>query len=217
MKITQLGHSGLLVEVADTRILIDPGTFTPGFEDVRDLDAILVTHQHPDHCDPDRMPALLRGNPGARVLAEPQTAAQLGEKGMDVDDLTTASEFTFGAVTAHTVGNQHAVIHADIPRIDNVGIVLRADGEPAFFHPGDAIDAEPGDVDVLGVPINAPWCAMKETIEFVRRIAPQRFVPIHDGLLQARGRKIYLDQIDRLSGDAVRLVDLADSGAVDVG
>lgn len=209
MIVTQLGHSCLLVEIADTRVLLDPGGFTPGFEDVRDLDAILITHQHPDHCDVERLPQLLRGNPDARVLAEPQTAAQLAEKGIDVDDLTTATQFTFGPVTAHTVGRQHAVIHADIPRIDNVGVVLRAAGEPALFHPGDAIDAEPGDVDILGLPINAPWCAMKETIEFARRIGPGRFVPIHDGLLQPRGRKIYLDQIDRLTGENVRLVDLA--------
>ena len=209
MMVTQLGHSCLLVEIADTRILLDPGGFTPGFEDLRDLDAILVTHQHPDHCDLDRMPALLAANPRARVLAEPQTAAQLTERGLDVADLATDATFAIGPVTAYTVGKQHAVIHADIARIDNTGVVLRADGEPALFHPGDAIDADPGPVDVLAVPINAPWCAMKETIEFVRRVAPPRFVPIHDGLLQARGRTIYLSQIDRLTGDDVQLVDLA--------
>ncbi|QQS00747.1 MAG: MBL fold metallo-hydrolase [Austwickia sp.] len=210
MIVTQLGHSCLLVEVADVRILIDPGGFTPAFEEVRDLDAVFVTHQHPDHCDVERLPALLRGNPQARVLVEPQTAAQLGERGMDVDDLASGREFTIGGLTVETVGEMHAVIHADIPRICNVGVVLRADGEPVLFHPGDAIDADPGRVDVLAVPINAPWCAMKETIEFVRRVGPGRFVPIHDGLLQPRGRSVYLGQIDNLTGPDVRLVDLAD-------
>lgn len=213
MIVTQLGHSCLLVEAADTRILIDPGGFTPGFEGVRDLDAVLVTHQHPDHCDIERMPALLRGNPAARVLAEPQTAAQLGEHGMTVEDLATRREFALGAVTVQTVGELHAVIHADIPRIHNVGVVLRADGEPALFHPGDALDADPGQVDVLAVPVNAPWCALRETIDFVRRVAPGSFVPIHDGLLQPRGRSVYLGQLDRLSGDDVRLVDLGDGAA----
>ena len=36
-----------------------------------DLDAVLVTHQHPDHLDPQNLPALLAANPSAMVLVEP--------------------------------------------------------------------------------------------------------------------------------------------------
>ena len=44
-----------------------------------------------------------------------------------------------------------------VPRCTNVGVVLQADGEPSLYHPGDAYDGEPGEVDVLAVPLNAPW------------------------------------------------------------
>ena len=64
MRITHLGHACLLVEMADTRLLIDPGTFADDLSDVRDLSAVLVTHQHPDHLDPERLPALVAANPG---------------------------------------------------------------------------------------------------------------------------------------------------------
>lgn len=214
MFVTHLGHSCLLVESADTRILVDPGGFTDGFERVRDLDAVLITHQHADHCDTERLPVLLRANPAARLLAEPQTAGQLADLGIEAEDLAGGAQFDVGGVACHTVGARHAVIHADIPRIDNIGVVFRATGEPSLFHPGDALDAEPGAVDVVAVPINAPWCAMKETVDFVRRIAASRFVPIHDGLLQPRGRELYLRQIDRLAGEAVEKLDLAGRGAV---
>ncbi len=219
MRLTSFGHSCLLVEVADLRVLLDPGTFSSGFEQLRDLDAVLVTHQHPDHCDPDRFAPLVEANPGARVLLETQTADKLRDGGLrrDVETLTSGTDVTLesrgSALTVSPVGQRHAIIHADIPRIDNTGVVLRADGEPSFFHPGDALDAEPGDVDLLGVPLNAPWCAMKETIEFVRRIGAPRFVPIHDGLLAENGRELYLRQVTNLSGeviDGLSVLDLAD-------
>ncbi|NUO91104.1 MAG: MBL fold metallo-hydrolase, partial [Dermatophilaceae bacterium] len=44
MRVTHLGHACLLVEIAGRRLLIDPGTFSTGFEQLTELDAILVTH-----------------------------------------------------------------------------------------------------------------------------------------------------------------------------
>ncbi|MDO5710722.1 MAG: MBL fold metallo-hydrolase [Micrococcales bacterium] len=223
MRLTHYGHSCLLIEIADHRILFDPGTFSAGFEDLRNLNAIVVTHQHPDHCDPDRFGPLAEANPGARVLLEAQTADQLREQGRlprGFDVLTPGREVTFETVTLRPVGQRHAIIHADIPAIDNTGVVLRADGEPSLFHPGDALDAEPGDVDILCVPVNAPWCAMKETVDFVRRIGAPQLVPIHDGLLGENGRELYLRQIGNLAGqtiDGLQVRDLAGRGAVAVG
>lgn len=224
MRLTHFGHSCVLVEIGDRRILLDPGAFSAGFEELRGLDAIVVTHQHPDHCDPVRFGPLAQANAGARLLLEAQTADQLADSlGSRIEALVPGEEVTLDAVTLRSVGQRHAIIHADIPRIDNTGVVLSAAGEPTLFHPGDALDAEPGEVDILCVPVNAPWCAMKETIEFVRRIGSTTLVPIHDGLLQPRGRELYLRQITNLGGgtpDApgtrtVAFTDLAGAGAVD--
>ena len=219
MRLTSFGHSCILVEIADQRLLFDPGTFSSGFEELRDLHAILVTHQHPDHCDPERFGPLVEANPGARVLLEPQTSEQLREQGTlrrDVETLTSGADLSLDggshAVTVRCVGQRHAIIHADIPRIDNTGVVLQAPGEPSFFHPGDALDADPGQVDILGVPINAPWCAMKETVDFVRRIGAPRFVPIHDGLLASNGRELYLNQITNLGSQVIDDLEVVDLG-----
>ena len=62
----------------DTTVLFDPGNFSHGFEGITGLSAILITHQHPDHADTERLPALVDANPEAALYADPQTAAQLG-------------------------------------------------------------------------------------------------------------------------------------------
>lgn len=215
MELTLLGHSCVLIEAAGQRVLIDPGTFS-AFDDVSDLDAVLVTHQHADHLDMERLPALLQRNPGASLHTDPDTAEILAGEEIPVTRNQPGEVFTFGDLTITPVGAQHAVITEYIPRISNVGLYLTAPGEASFFHPGDALDAEvPGDVDLLGVPVNAPWCAVKETVEFVRRLAPSAVMPIHDALLAEQGRDIYLRHIAGFGRDGgVPVRDLHGAGTL---
>ena len=71
MRLAHLGHAAVLVETTAARILLDPGNVGDGWHPLTDLDAVLVTHQHPDHLDPERLPALLAANPRAKVYVEP--------------------------------------------------------------------------------------------------------------------------------------------------
>ncbi len=110
------------------------------------------------------------------------------------------------------VGELHAFNHAAMPRIPNVGVVLRADGEPSLFHPGDAYDGEPGKVDVLAHPLSAPWAASRDSIAFVGRIAPKVFIPIHDALLSDVGHRMYSGHIEQFSGvEGLTYVPLRDA------
>lgn len=206
MQITHLGHSSVLVEMAGRRILIDPGNFSDAWHSLTDLDAILVTHLHPDHIDPQHVPALIAANPQAAVHVEPQV--------LTVVDLPTArpvradTSLDLGGVTVAAVGGLHAVIHRDIPRIGNVGLVVSAEGEPVLFHPGDSLEAVPSGVDVLAVPAYGPWAAMKETVDFVRAAASPQGFCIHDGLLNERGWNLVFNRINEMTG--TRLTDLRD-------
>ncbi|USQ75038.1 MBL fold metallo-hydrolase [Ornithinimicrobium cryptoxanthini] len=216
MDITHLGHSCVLLEVADQRILVDPGNFSD-IADVRDLTAVLVTHQHPDHVDPAQLAGLLDRSPDARVLLEPESVGQLAEAAGEhrdrLESMPSGTDIELGPVTVSPVGHRHAFIHDFVPRIDNVGLVIRADGEPTLFHPGDALDAEPGPVDVLLVPVSAPWARVGDTVTFVRRIAPTRAIPIHDGLLNDTGREMYLRHISSFGADGgLEVLDLREQG-----
>jgi L-ascorbate metabolism protein UlaG (beta-lactamase superfamily) len=206
MQITRFGHAALLVETSGSRILIDPGTFS--VDEVfllTGLDAIVVTHQHPDHLDRDRVPALLENNPGALLLCDPETAAMLdaGDWAENADGLETR----VGEVTLRGVGAQHAVILPMIPRIGNVGVLVTALGEPTLFHPGDTYEHVPAGVDVLALPLSAPWAKSSETVDFAQRIAPSVLFPIHDCTISELAYGVYWGQVAGHGGveDARRL------------
>ena len=126
-----LGHAAVLAETDGARILIDPGNLSDAWHSLTDLDAVLVTHQHPDHLDPQNLPALLAANPATIVLrAIDPRADHLGELpslGEHVTGFAPDSQMTVSDVLVTAVGGQHAVIHRDIPRIGNVGYVLRSE------------------------------------------------------------------------------------------
>lgn len=207
MQITRFGHSALLVETSAARILVDPGTLSvPETFELTDLSAIVVTHQHADHLDQARLPGLLAANPDALLIADPQTAGlvEVGRWEANTDGL----EVVVGDLTLRGVGEQHAEILPAIPRIANVGVLVAADAGPRLFHPGDSLASVPAGVDVLAAPLSAPWCKLRETVDFVTSVAPTTLIPIHDGTLSGPGRSVYWNQLVAHGGVAdARLVE----------
>lgn len=206
VKITRMGHAAVLIEASDTRILIDPGVLSvdAAFE-LEALDGIVVTHQHPDHVDRERIGNLIQRNDGATLLCDPETADLL-EAGTWTAH-THDDESYIGGLTVLGVGAQHAEIVPQLPRVANTGVLVSAEGEPTFFHPGDSYEHAPDGVDVLALPLTAPWAKVSETVEFVRRVSPSTLFPIHDAGVSEIGHGLYWGHVMNFGGveDARRL------------
>ncbi|HET9519175.1 MAG TPA: MBL fold metallo-hydrolase [Actinoplanes sp.] len=201
MHITKYSHSCLRI-TGDGVLVVDPGVFSERSA-LDDADAVLITHEHPDHVDVAALAAACAGNPDLVVHAHPDVLAKLGVPARPIEPGQTISVAGLD-VTAY--GGQHAIIHPDIPRVANLGYLI-ADGAGTLYHPGDSF-VVPGDaaVDTLFVPVAAPWLKLSEAIDFVRAVRPKRAFALHDALLTEDGAKITDTHLTNLSGcDYARL------------
>jgi L-ascorbate metabolism protein UlaG (beta-lactamase superfamily) len=194
MRVTKFGHSCLLVEEGGARVLLDPGAFSEGFEELEGLTAVCVTHQHGDHLDTGRLRRLLDRNRGVRVVSDEGSAEALGEAGADVEVVHDGDELSLGGLGLRVAGRDHAVIHPDVPVVPNVGYLVGG----RLFHPGDAFTEPGGAVEVLAVPAGAPWLKLGEAVDYLRRVAPRVAVPVHERVLSENGLAIHYGQLERL-------------------
>ncbi|MBQ0991769.1 MBL fold metallo-hydrolase [Micromonospora sp. PSH03] len=189
MRLTKYAHSCLRVEHDGGVLVVDPGVFGDAAEALDGADAVLITHEHPDHLDLEALRLQLDRQPfpihGPASLGEP-----LGDAADVLRPVDVGESFTAAGVAVRAYGGRHAVIHPDIPVIDNLGYLIN----DVVYHPGDSLvvpDETP--VDTLFAPIHAPWSKFSQVVDFIRAVAPRRTYALHDALLNDNG----LDMLDR--------------------
>ncbi len=194
MRLTKYGHSCVRVEHDGGVLVIDPGVFSERAA-LDGADAVLVTHEHPDHVDVaalteqhDRRPFALYGP--ASLAATLDGLADL------LSPVEVGAEFTAAGVAVRAYGGRHAVIHPDIPVVENLAYLI----DDRVYHPGDSLVVpEDVQVDTLFLPIHAPWTKFSESLDFLRAVAPRRAYALHDGLLNDNGLTVLRNNFTRLS------------------
>jgi L-ascorbate metabolism protein UlaG (beta-lactamase superfamily) len=187
MRLTKYGHACVAVQKPGAGLLVvDPGTFTPNAgELVLAADAVLVTHEHVDHVDEEAVTAALRERPELRVYGP---AAVVDRWAAFPDRVTAVAEgdhVDVGGFGIDVFGDEHALVHPDVPRCANVGYLI--DG--SLYHPGDAYHGPPQPVSTLLLPTSGPWTKVGEAADYLRAVRPSQVIQIHEAMLSELGQQ----------------------------
>jgi L-ascorbate metabolism protein UlaG (beta-lactamase superfamily) len=182
MELTKQGHACVVLSNDDQRIVVDPGAFTDPVA-LEGATAVLITHEHPDHFEPQRLRAALDADPALEVWTNKSVAAQLEGLGSRVHVVGHGDAVSVAGLDVHVHGELHAEIHRDIPRVANVGFLVGG----LVFHPGDALTVPDEPVATLLLPLHAPWSKVAEVIDYVRAVDADQAYAVHDALLSDVG------------------------------
>jgi L-ascorbate metabolism protein UlaG (beta-lactamase superfamily) len=183
MRLIKFGHACVRLEQDDRILVIDPGMWSEA-EALDGASDVLVTHEHADHIDIDKLVAARKANPALTVYTNAALAEKLDALEGAVTTVAVGQTFTAAGFSVAVVGGEHAEIYDGLPGCANIGFIV--DGN--VYHPGDSVFVPAEKLETLLVPAAAPWLKLREALDFVRAIAPARAFPIHDAMLNERGQ-----------------------------
>ncbi|MGH3440481.1 MAG: MBL fold metallo-hydrolase [Nitriliruptorales bacterium] len=180
MKVTKYPQSCLVVEGDGRRLLIDPGVITMNafsLDDFGAVDAVLYTHQHPDHYDENQVDELL--DRGATLYGNADVCDKIG--GDRASEVTDGETFEVAGFEIAPRDLPHVEMVDGSPGPPNTGYVI--DG--MLFHPGDGAEIEGLRVTNLALPIAGPSISFRTAYRFTESLGAELVIPIHYDLFTA--------------------------------
>ena len=194
-----VGHSTVLIELDGVRLLTDPllrrqvkflrRASSIDVDQVRGLDAVLISHAHHDHLD---LPSLKRLGTSVPVVV-PRGLGRLLAGHASVTEVVEDEEVSFGAVTVRATHAEHDDRRPP-GRVTAAPLGFAISGSRRIYFAGDT-DLFPGmeglvpDLDLALIPIWG-WGATlgggghldpRRAAEAIRLLQPRIAVPIHWG------------------------------------
>ena len=189
MKVIKHGHACLELIEGEQRAIVDPGNYTEGLNGLSDVQAIVITHTHDDHCFEAQLDRILLASPNAQIFGTDEVAARLlksGEGRYRVTAVHHGDWHEVGNFTFEFFGDLHAEIHRSIPLIQNCGVMIN----DKLYYPGDSFTRPDRKVAMLACPSSAPWLKISDVMDFVADVKPARSFATHNALLSDLGHAL---------------------------
>lgn len=184
MKLTKYQHACFTVEKDGQALVVDPGNISDDFSVPDNVVAIVITHEHADHFDPDVLATIYNKNPDSLLLADQTIIDQMPDHNSKA--VQPGDKLQIGAFVLEFFGGTHAEIHSSMPRIANLGVLVNE----TLYYPGDALTVPKRPIDTLALPVAAPWVKISEVIDFLVAAQPRLAFPTHDAILSAAGHAV---------------------------
>jgi L-ascorbate metabolism protein UlaG (beta-lactamase superfamily) len=184
LTIAKYQHACFVATKAGKSVVVDPGIWSDDFVVPNGVVAIVVTHEHPDHCDTQKLAAIIGNNPEAIVYGHESVVTKL--TGLPAQAVTPGEVVTLGGLSLQFFGGEHARIDSTLPAIANLGVVINDE----LYYPGDSFTIPDVAIKTLALPIAAPWAKFSETADFLRAIKPVSVFPTHDAILSDHGKQL---------------------------
>ncbi|MDN3547952.1 MBL fold metallo-hydrolase [Mucilaginibacter aquaedulcis] len=182
MKISKYLHSCLVFELNGYKLLFDPGTFsfaeglvTPQM--FADVQAIVLTHIHPDHYDIEILKSILALN-NAQILTNTQIGQQL-DKACISYTLLENEILRLGPFKLQAFPVAHELI-MDNPLPQMTGFLIN----DKVLHPVDSMEdklLDYKDIELLLMVTMAPFANEPRISAFADKLQPKQIFPVHDG------------------------------------
>lgn len=198
MEVIKYSHACVRIENDGAVLVIDPGVWSEAEEALDGVDAVLLTHEHADHVDADKLAGALAKRPNATIYTHPAVVEKFAALwGGAATAVQSGESFVAAGLPVKAYGGWHAMIHRDIPRVPNLGYLINE----SVYHPGDSFDPPDGaQVETLFVPVAGPWLKVGEAIDFVRAVRPERVFALHDSLDSERSAGLVDGHMSARSG-----------------
>ncbi len=181
MKIKKLGHCCLVIEINDKRIMTDPGTYTIDEQSKeKNIDLILITHEHSDHFHTESLKIIIANNPNAIVVTNNAVGKLLSEIGIKCEILEGKNSKDFSGLVLEAHDCRHEEIFEEIGQVQNTGYFIGS----RLFYPGDAFYNPSKPVEILALPVGGPWVRVRDFMKYVLDVKPKICFPVHDGMLK---------------------------------
>ncbi|MES2007119.1 MAG: MBL fold metallo-hydrolase [Patescibacteria group bacterium] len=206
MTIKKLGHCCLVLEIEGLRIMTDPGMFTAQTHTEEEgIDFVLITHEHGDHLHVESLKEVLEKNPDAHVICNASVAKLLSKEDIESTHISGGESAEVKGVKIEGFGHDHAEIFESFGLVENTGYFVAN----KFFFPGDAFTNPKRPIDILALPISAPWMKVADAVTYLREIKPRVAFGVHDGMLVPGFRGFVVALFEKFAPDT-QYVSLAD-------
>ena len=183
LRIHFIKHASLIFEVDGKLIYIDPtGMFGNDFTKLPKADAVMVTHEHHDHFDPQTIEIISGSN--TRFIGNGRVVELAGNgEPMAPGDTLNLLRMKITATPAYNTTEGHLQFHPKDRK--DVGFIYDIDGLRIYVA-GDTEDisemTDLKDIDVAFLPVNQPFTMTPEqAIHAINMIKPKVVYPYHYG------------------------------------